>query len=615
MVLPFVEVSHLASSTSFYSTVLQPLGLRYLSTAREPPLSVGTVTYGFKGRDLGQDEDVPILQIREASHPLEPLKRSSLVLTAPSRAAVADFHASGLNANPWLRIQDNEDYPGPSLSRLGSDGGVSRATIRDLDSNTMEVLYPPPTARSHPATHNGVPVRQTQSTRGEATRILDWNYDVASRSARSISHHSSSSSSHHSQAQSQARSQAPPRSRFTPSHAGPSGSVASGAMTRRPVSRHSDDAEPLPEPSISPRQSSSKSSLNTTNVVGALLGVAAVAGAALTYTMVSREKERKPRHDLEHPTLSRRATYPEKLPSTHEHHERNYGDYPPKTLPYQQDFDYGPPRISYPDNYPPRHLPFQDNYAPQKLPFQDEYVPRKTPYQDYATREVDSEDDDSDEQTPPEPQRQPVQYLTQRSHHGSTARSTTKSVPRSRVVEDTYDVRSRHSSKHTSSRAPSVRSRSEIPISRAPLMIADADQVSHTGSRQPKSSHYQARSHRPHYDPERDSYFSARSRRSSATATPRQSREPEVIEHEVVRRSRSGSRVTTAKISVSGGRPVVVGRSSRAPSRVSARDIELPMSGVGSSHANWDDDMESVAPSDSISCIGSKTSRRSRRTR
>jgi hypothetical protein len=53
----------------------------------------------------------------------------------------------------------------------------------------------------------------------------------------------------------------------------------------------------------------------------------------------------------------------------------------------------------------------------------------------------------------------------------------------------------------------------------------------------------------------------------------------------------------------------------KAQSYISARDVCLPMSGVGSSHAEWDDDMVSVAPSDSISCVGMKPSRRSRKIR
>jgi hypothetical protein len=51
---------------------------------------------------------------------------------------------------------------------------------------------------------------------------------------------------------------------------------------------------------------------------------------------------------------------------------------------------------------------------------------------------------------------------------------------------------------------------------------------------------------------------------------------------------------------------------SRTHSLVSARNVALPPSGVGTSHAQWDDggDADSVAPSDSISCAGSR--RRSR---
>ncbi len=50
---------------------------------------------------------------------------------------------------------------------------------------------------------------------------------------------------------------------------------------------------------------------------------------------------------------------------------------------------------------------------------------------------------------------------------------------------------------------------------------------------------------------------------------------------------------------------------SRTASYVSARQVPLPVSGVGSSHADWDDDADSVAPSDSISCVGSRRSGRS----
>ncbi|KAF7546908.1 hypothetical protein G7046_g9165 [Stylonectria norvegica] len=663
MVLPFVEVSHLASSTSFYAAVLQPLGLRYLSTDREPLSSVGTVTYGLQfgqARALGLDVDGPlaVLQIREAAHPLEPPKRSSLVLTAPSRAAVADFHAAGLNANPWLRVQDGF---GPGLRpRLGVDGGVSRATIADLDGNTMLLVYPPPPPPPLPASSASASAstRSTRSTRSpqpspQVARIIDWHYDISSSSSVL-----SRSEPPPPQSQAMSRHQPLPSQPFSPpSHHHSSGSVVSTAMSHRAPGRRPEEAvAAYSQPSASPRQSSSTSGLNTTTVVGALLGIAA--GAALTYGMVTREKGLKPHHEVEHPVLPRRSTYPEKLPSSQKVHHQDrrsvYAEYPPRTLTYPQLPDDGddPRAVAYhPGGHPARQLPYQDNYPFEKLPFQDDYAlhtlpfhdngpHRKLHYQDdYPAKETFSEDDDSDSPDPREQQRRPVQYLTQRGHGGSTTssnaksvksiksmprnaprsvksmpRSVPRSVPPSRDVDEAaYDTRSRHSSKHTSSRTPTMRSRSEVPTSRAPLMMADIDNRSHAPSRHsvaPKSTHSQTRSSRPRYDADRDSYFSARSRGTSATARPPPAPE---VQHEVVTRSRAGSRITTTKVSMSGGRSLVVGRS-KSPSYASARNVALPMSGVGSSHANWDDDMESIAPSDSISCVGSKTSRRSRRT-
>jgi len=48
---------------------------------------------------------------------------------------------------------------------------------------------------------------------------------------------------------------------------------------------------------------------------------------------------------------------------------------------------------------------------------------------------------------------------------------------------------------------------------------------------------------------------------------------------------------------------------SRAPSgtrsHISARNVPLPPSAVaGSSNAGWEEDVDSIAPSDSISCVG-----------
>jgi hypothetical protein len=70
--------------------------------------------------------------------------------------------------------------------------------------------------------------------------------------------------------------------------------------------------------------------------------------------------------------------------------------------------------------------------------------------------------------------------------------------------------------------------------------------------------------------------------------------------------------VTTVK--VSSNSPISFPPSaSRSNHLAAARNVPLPPSGVGSSHARWedDDDANSVTPSDSISCAGSRRRGRS----
>ncbi|KAM5352139.1 hypothetical protein ACJ41O_004862 [Fusarium nematophilum] len=432
MTLPFVEVSHLASSSSFYSAILQALGLRFLGADREHSSSIGTITYGVpagatnpgskqrKALTDGRGEDQggqPVLQIREVTHPFEPVKLSTLVLAASSPAAVVEFHDAALTANPWLHIQTDGDpvYPGgPSLKpRLGIEGGETprRATVRDLDGNTIQVVYHP---SSNPKDRFG--------------RVLEWNYNGTSRSTHTRSRsksqphpvtsaRSSSSSVSNTQSPFQPRQQAPARRG--------SNTVTAAEMTQRAASRVSDDAD---QQSVSPRQSSNNNGLSTTTVVGALLGVAA--GAALTYGFVNnatKERDRKPRQEFETPSLARRSTFPEKAPSVHKIHQEERrtvygdyppkgirgGDYPPKALPYRPAGAYEPQGMPYPDGYPFRQPMHQEDYAPRKMSHPDDYPPRKLGYID----------DDSSDDSPYEPSR-PVHYLTEHPHEGEAARST-----------------------------------------------------------------------------------------------------------------------------------------------------------------------------------------------
>ncbi|KAH7325135.1 hypothetical protein B0I35DRAFT_476325 [Stachybotrys elegans] len=641
MVVPFIDVSNLPASSSFYSAVLQPLGLSYLAPAtsglvsttvdRDPPPSAA---FGHHRTEA--------LHLRQTPNPLEPLRLSSLVLTAPSRAAVTGFHACALRANPW-------PLSGPKTGPwLGTDSGVCRAIAYDLDGNKMEVVYPDPRSAKDDVQYTGSSVRTTQSTREEVGRILDWNYDVASARPRTTfpcsnpeSYERPFTSSLHSRPDpdfygmsvnpfaSSAHSKPEMSSRalehhYQPSYAPPRRSLTHREPSSRPyapvppttasAAQPSAAAQRDPPPvSASPRQSSTSSGLNTTTVVGAILGVAA--GAAVTYGLVSRDRDRRPRQEVEvPPVLPRRATFPEKF-------ER-----------YEKYEKYEPDRRSVRSIHEDRKSNYDDRRSSH-----DDYPPRSNKhfYADVV--------DDYADVWPPQ------RYLTEGSHHTArsvhSSHSASKPPPaRSRAtMDDAFDARSRHSSRYNPARAPSVRSRSETPIERSPYVAVDVDNRSqaHSHSRRsvvPKAPSSHSRSQKPSYDTEQDTYVSARTHKTSGTVRPPATQpafiyppaarapiaynavarppvpEPEIYdaEDEYVVRSRAGNKHTTTRFTVSGGQ-VTMHPASRAQSQISARHIPLPASGVGSSDANWDDDMESVVPDDSISCVGSKPSRRSRR--
>ncbi|PTD01900.1 hypothetical protein FCULG_00009874 [Fusarium culmorum] len=729
MTVPFVEVSHLASSSSFYSATLQILGLRYLNESRDPSSSIGTVTYGLtagvtktggKHRQAltdGRGEEIkgpqPVLQIREVSRPFDPVRISTVVIAVPAPGQIVDFYEAALTANPWLAVQADSDPTYSGSPRLGIDGGEPprRATVRDLDGNTIQVVYRQPTC---PRDYYG--------------RVIEWAYDGASHSTYKTTIHT----------------------------------------TRKIHTRNRSLSQPQPQPedepvSVSPRQSSNNNGLSTTTVVGAILGVAA-AGAALTYGFAShaaKERERKPRQEYEGqaPQLPRRSTFPEKAPPVHKlHHEERrtvYGDYPPnasqyppKALPYRGHGGFPAPDV-YPEGYPFQQN-MQNDYAPRKMSHHNSYPPKNLGYTE----------EDSSEDSPDEPPPRQIQYLTQvpyneenpwasntrarsRSRTRSVAKSTARSVaansaaPSTRTVtkstarsvapsrarspsqapdegyettrsrrpsrhpEDTYEfdeTRSRHTSRvrddgfeprsgrssrpppsdiydrrsrrssrpppedgfersRRSSRPPvtekprSMRARSEVGAGRSKsIVLADDlqseapfsrkydDRQSHAGSRPSKSSRSVVRGNRPTYDDER-TYVSTRSRPSSraprrssrtdvdddimeAPEVPEVPDAPEIpldpniyeVPDDMMPRGQGRSRYNMPRMA-SGPEYQHMGFPGKAQSYVSARDVCLPMSGVGSSHAEWDDDMVSVAPSDSISCVGMKPSRRSRKIR
>ncbi|CAK7208983.1 hypothetical protein SCUCBS95973_000297 [Sporothrix curviconia] len=208
-------------------------------------------------------------------------------------------------------------------------------------------------------------------------------------------------------------------------------------------------------------------------------------------------------------------------------------------------------------------------------------------------------------------------YASSRYGGGDDMRGRSQKGARE-VVEEVYEYDNRGrltSSHHRSSGSvggSGSRARSEAAYDREPMMIAEGSYHSSrrgssglpppaiSSSRRGSSFEYHAE---PTERADRDSYVSgARS-------------------HRTARGSGAGSRLPSTPPNAS--RSATVRQSmSRSGSYMSARNVPLPASGVGSSYAQWeeddrfaddnrflydDNDNDSVAPSDSISCVGSRS--------
>lgn len=524
MTIPFLEVAHLPSSCSFYSAILQPLGLQYLShpgSDSSSSTSASARPYITYGTPL---PPTPVFQLRQVNNP----NASRIVLTAQSPVAVTDFHRFSLRANPDL----------VPAAGLGASGGgtapeteESRARIIDYDGNTMEVVYRPP----HQSRHGEPSVRTTQSTTAEVNRILNWNYGaVASNPPTVIG------------------------SRAEASHFGHDDAPYKGLRRAMTSSTYE---------TASPREASN--GFNTSTVMGTLLGVAAgaAAGAAITYSMVKNEHSRASKHEFEAPAFTRRSTFPAAHFSA------------------------------------------------------DQSVPR------YVEVERTVEKVHPNEYPPVDARRPPPEYIARYSEAGGSRAGRSQKAS-SRVAEDVYDdTRSRHSSRHGAS---SVRTRSVNPENRRQLMITETEHRSYVGSssssrhgNSPPITRGVQRSHT--FDvSDRDSYVSSGSQRSQSTIRPPPA--PSAAASQYLAKSRAGSRVTTTTVKMPAQAPAssqTPRAMSRAGSYMSARNVPLPRSVAGtaySSHpwnvplppsnvgSSWDDDSGSVAPDDSISCVGSRRS-------
>lgn len=583
--LPFVTVARLPPSASFYSAITQPLGLRYIS-ATSSSIFFGTASPDPK----------PVFEVKSISDgAAQPLQRARILFSAPSRSAVAEFQAAALRANPVALIGGDGDpsfprhrSPTPASAAVGGGEHVplDRAKIRDLDGNIMEVSYVNPPA--YPAGYGGSTVRHTQSTTQEVGRILDWNLDVAASE---------------------------------PSVAGSAAAGPATALTRRPsgephttvVRRSVTTSSTTQHPPPPAREDSNSLSLSTGAVVGTVLGAVAVGaavGGALTYTLMRNERERAPRQEYDPPTFQRRSTFPDRYPDP----RGRYVEVERTVEKVRYPEEYPPVSKKYP---PPTYLARYSGGGPQSRALEDvdDRTSRHTSHYSGTRTRGRSEAastrrplmiDDIEYRSVAAPSKHTagpkmLMDAEYRSSAGSkySAGSKHSAHPKGGLLVDA-DYRSFAGSRHVvapPSRQPTEASyRSRAPshaVSHAPSKhtavasryLADDDRPSRAGTAKPLT-------HRP---PEAETYISARSHRTDKSASTVRPIRPEG--------SRAVSRYTSGTIKVPGV--------SRAPSHASAKKVPLPASAAGSSKANWDDDVVSLAPSDSISCVGSRRSGRS----
>ncbi|ROV89329.1 hypothetical protein VMCG_09624 [Cytospora schulzeri] len=574
--LPFLEVSHIPSSSSFYSAATQPLGLRFISAG----ISSGSpsITYG-----LLTSPPVPVFELRQVKPTADrPLKLSRIVFSTASPEAVRDFQARvrgvkeenrksarlGDQASFRYPAEPEDTYAGKE--RAGTDSGKlpDKARETDIDGNIMEVACVPPT--TYPEPYGGSTVRKTQSTHSEVSRILNWNYNVASsESTPSVS-----------------LAPLAPASPSLVSPRRPSRLVDEQVLGPRRGTTHATSTT-LYEPAEMSRQNSS--GILGTSAIGTLMGVAAGAalGAGITYGVMKGGPQ-----DYDGSTFQRNTTYPEP------HHESRgrYSEYerPVKEPQYREEY------TSVADRRPPPTIVTRYSHAP----------------------------------TP---------------------------VGRSRDVDDGYEGRSRQSSRPKQSGTANVRARSETSTSRKPLLLADVEHRSyaspkhgeledvgqdhrgHSISRHSSRSKQVVpaepcsirRSKTYHIGADGHSYISARSQRNTnptSRGAPLPTAQAELVSRPMTRTTSRPSAATiqdkprrsnsyasarevplpvTRSASYIPAREVPLPASRSGMSYVPARHVPLPSGGSGGVYSEpWEDDLDSIAPDDSISCVGARRSER-----
>ncbi|KAK7757563.1 hypothetical protein SLS62_000578 [Diatrype stigma] len=446
--LPFVQVNRLPPSASFYSAVCQPLGLRFIQAS---PTNLV----------FGDDPYSPVFEVRAANIGPSPHKRARIVFSAPSSDAVADFYAAALRAYPALQKGGHDTFlhrQDPALGGGGSisDSNVDRARIRDLDGNIMEVVYVNPPG--YASNYGGQTVRRTQSTDQEASRILDWNFDVATsvvgspRSARAPSERGSPVATAVTSPPAYSRRQTAQEPAW---YEGGGGGELSPRILRRSITTSTiEHASPQEQQK---QQQTSASGMSTGAVVGSVLGAVAVGtaiGGALTYTLM-----RKGERDRASPQRQSQQEYtlhpggPEQRQPRYVEVERTE-------------------KIRYPEDNPPAYMNQHHNNSNSQQAANDANAAAEAAAAAAAARAAANK-------YPPS---------AAPSFMGGGGRSRYPpaaggGVPMTRALEDIIDDRTGRAPSRFATNGGRTRGRSEVGSTRRPLMLDETEYRSAAGSK------------------------------------------------------------------------------------------------------------------------------------
>ncbi|KAK0114804.1 hypothetical protein ONS95_014285 [Cadophora gregata] len=548
---PLIQVAHLPSAASFYGSLTQPLGLQFLSAT---PVSPACLHFGYIQQGPSGPRKVTVFTVSQAAHP----RLSHITLSAPSPKAVYDFYGKSL-----LLKQDR----GRGENTFDQEEDEDRALTRDFDGNMIEAVYS--TRASRGAGPRGTPAIEPAGLDKDSRRVLEWQQDVA----RSISGSQAPGSQAGSQVGQREEQAGPGTFRRADTFPSDFGRDRPMRLVRRETvtTEHYSQAE-------RERQEAASGGISGKAVLGTLLGAAA--GAAFAYVITRSE-------DPPSTTSVRRSSAPQYThePIRMEDRERVVET---RTIPARsyvsdraRERDVQPRYVQYTVAAPPARIA-----AKPELAMIEERSHVSTRSRHSSGKEKEGSEVSKRYERPltilpaPSRNRSPASHVSRRSKKSGSGSATGSSVerekrrkksPRDREGESEYmSARSHHSTSTIKPAVPQPPS-SRVGSSSTVRIVPQPPDARAAESDRKSKSYVSERDRDGGRDRDRD-----RERRSSVSA-----------------------------------RQVPLPTSTV----VSARQIPLPrsvVSGVGGGGAGY---AASVAPSDSVSSVGSKRERERLRER